>query len=552
MKLDQINEPSDLRKLPIDELPHLCKELRSFLQSSTHEKEGHIQSSLGVTELTVALHYTLNTPYDILIWDVGHQAYLHKILTGRKNDFYTNRQKGGIAGFTSRTESKYDPFGAGHSSTSISAAVGFALADKLRSVYNRTVVSVIGDGALTGGMSFEALNHLGEAGLDVLIILNDNKSSIDQNRGALTQLDSYAGYCASLGISYLGECDGHDLHQLLPALQKAIDEKGPRLLKVNTTKGKGRDPQAVSNRSTPGFQQVFADTLTDMAERDERIVVISPAMLSGGGLSEFARRFPNRCIDVGIAEQHAVTMAAGLAADGMIPVVHLYSTFAQRAYDQIIHDVALQNLPVILAIDRAGLVGRDGSTHHGVFDPGFFNTIPNLRLSSPINSQQLVRVLQEATGCHAPSVIRFPKEQLDPALENITHQNMGQGVYRLKEGKNLAVISFGIIAAAVQEAIVNLDVTHANLCFLKPFPEDVVREIARGHHSLVTLEENSARGGLGDSVRAALSESGIDCKVISRSLPDVFIGHASRTELMEELALDPISIRKLLISAGRH
>lgn len=550
MILDRINTPFDLRKLSVEELPSLCDELRSYLQSTTDEKEGHIRSSLGVTELTVALHYSLNTPKDILIWDVGHQAYIHKIITGRKQAFNTNRQKDGLAGFTSRQEGDYDPFGAGHSSTSISAAAGFALADKLRKNVDRNVVAVIGDGAITGGMSFEALNYLGEAKLNVLVILNDNKSSIDQNRGALAEQNNYRSYCDSLGIDFLGECDGHDMTHLVEVLNDAKQQKGPRLLKVNTIKGKGRNPSSTTTPAPPGFQQVFAQSLLDLMRKNEKVVVISPAMLSGGGLSALASEYPDRCIDVGIAEQHAVTLAAGLAADGMVPVVHLYSTFAQRAYDQIIHDVALQNLHVIFAIDRAGLVGRDGNTHHGVFDPGFFNTIPNLQICSPVNSTLLSDALQSAVDGSLPTIIRFPKNQLNPVLEQIGMEDMGEGVNALSPiGGDIAVISFGIIAANVQEAITGLSVTHYNLNKLKPFPQKAIRDLAKSHRVFVTVEENSARGGLADSLRAFFSESRIETRVLSLSLPDSFVGHASRSELLKDLDLDPLSIRKALVSA---
>ncbi len=552
MILNRIHTPRDLRELPVNDLSRLCDELRSFVRNSTEEKEGHIRSSLGVTELTVALHYSLNTPQDILIWDVGHQAYIHKILTDRKERFTTNRKKGGISGFTNRAESVYDPFGAGHSSTSISAAAGFALADRLRNSAERKIVAVIGDGSVTAGMSFEALNYLGESKLDVLIILNDNKSSIDDNRGALAQLDSYPDYCKSLGIDYLGECDGHKIDSLVPELRSAINRKGPRLLKVNTRKAKGRRAVKTKTHSKPTFQEVFSHSLIDIARRNNKLVVISPAMLSGGNLTEFAKLFPDRCVDVGIAEQHAVTLVAGLAADGMIPVVHLYSTFAQRAYDQIIHDVALQNLPVILAIDRAGLVGSDGSTHHGVFDPGFFNTVPNLKVCSPINSLVLTKHLKDAVEGDTPVVLRFPKEHLVAQLERSTISPIGQGVYSLKQGSGIALLSFGIIAGEAEKAVGDFDVSHYNISCLKPFPSKVIRDIARQHDMIISVEENSARGGLGDSIAAALRGSGIPCELVSRSLPDRFIEHASREELLQDNGLDSKSIKNLLVSLHSH
>ena len=551
MILDRINIPADLRKIPEEELPQLCDELRAFVQENTSQKEGHIRSSFGVTELSVALHYLLNTPVDILIWDVGHQAYIHKVLTGRKNSFHTNREPGGLSGFTSRQESEYDPFGAGHSSTSISAAAGFAMADKLRGNTSRKVVSVIGDGAMTGGMSFEALNHIGEEKLDVLIILNDNHSSIDDNRGALAERESYDQYARALGIEYLGECDGHDMSKLLTTLRAALQVSGPRILKVNTIKSKGYIGSVAQKSSIPDFQEVCANTLTELAAENEKIIVISPAMLAGGGLHKFAERFLGRCVDVGIAEQHAVTFAAGLAADGMIPVVHLYSTFAQRAYDQIIHDVALQDLHVIFVIDRAGLVGADGSTHHGVFDPGFFNTVPNLRITAPMNSGILRETITGALDLPGPHIIRIPKDRLHPALEDQQPDQLGDGVFRLRKGKGIAVISFGILAGNVQEALKELNYSHYNFNQLKPLPGQPLKEIASNYRVLVTIEENSARGALGDSIRAFLAAEEITTRVISHTLPDRFVGHASRTELLARNGLDTESLSKLLASVGQ-
>ena len=526
--------------------------MRDFLQDNTSEKEGHIQSSLGVTELSVALHYTFDTPHDILIWDVGHQAYVHKLLTGRKDAFHTNRQQKGLSGFTSRAESPYDPFGTGHSSTSLSAAAGFALAQRIKATKSRQVVAVIGDGALTGGMSFEALNQIGEEVLDILIILNDNKSSIDENRGALAQRDSYRHYFSSLGINYLGECDGHELPSLLANLETAKNTPGPRLLRVNTTKGQGRRTQVVRKKLVPGFQQVFAKTMTEVAQNEERLVLISPAMLSGGGFGDFAGRFPDRCYDVGIAEQHAVTLAAGLAADGMLPVVHLYSTFAQRAYDQVIHDVALQGLPVIFAIDRAGLVGADGSTHHGVFDPGFFNTIPNLRISAPATSRQLSGTLKRAVGAEVPCVIRFPKAQLSENLEQKQMREKAGDIFELQTGRRAVVFSFGAIAGQVQQAAEGLDMAHYQLNSLKPFPHDEVRRLGQESDRILTVEENSARGGLGDTLRASLAESGIRKIVQSRSLPDQFIEHGSRDEQLAACQLNAKSLRSFFTAALRH
>ena len=543
MFLEKINIPSDLKQLKINELRELCNELREFLQNNTNTKEGHIRSSLGVTELSVALHFVLDTPQDILIWDVGHQAYIHKILTGRKSSFRTNRLKGGISGFTRSSESEYDPFGAGHSSTSISAAVGFALSDKLRA-NRREVVAVIGDGAFTGGMSFEALNYLGEQQLDVLVILNDNQSSIDANVGALAQAGSYDQYCRSLQIQYLGHCDGNDIKELVERLEMALEVDGPRLLKVNTQKGRGRKTLARSESSLPGFQEVFAVSILNIANQQPDLVAVTPAMLSGSGLGAFKDKYPERCFDVGIAEQHAVTMAAALAAAGRRPLVHLYSTFAQRAYDQIIHDVALQSLPVVFCLDRAGLVGQDGGTHHGSFDPGFLNTLPNCSITAPIDGQALDELLRMAFSRNSPWFIRYPKASYQnipdkPAIE--------YGRARLiKKGSGKVVLSFGSIGMEVQQAIQNSDVAHYDFCFLKPLDEETLCEIAESFDEVYTVEENSPRGGLGDAVRAKFADSSFRVMVKSRALPDAFMEHATRNELLELAGLDVQSLRQFL------
>lgn len=552
MVLDRINTPADLKELSEKELVLLCQELRQFAQEQTREKEGHIRSSLGVTELTVALHYLLDTPVDKLIWDVGHQAYIHKILTSRKANFSSNRKLGGISGFTSRTESAYDPFGAGHSSTSISAAVGFALADRVTGHAGRKVVAVIGDGAITGGMSFEALNHLGEAGLDVLIVLNDNNSSIDENRGALAAYDSYDQYCKALGIHYLGDVDGHDMSALLTELGGALSGSGPRMIKVATTKGKGRIDSAVKGSSSRGYQHVLGEELVNLARKEQRLVVISPAMLSGGGLNDFAREFPDRCFDVGIAEQHAVTLAAGMAANGLIPVVHLYSTFAQRAYDQIIHDVALQKLHVIFIIDRAGLVGSDGSTHHGAFDPGFFNTIPNLRIMSPVGSSMLKSTLEDSIIKPGPQIIRIPKADLNDEVEVTEMAQPIAGVYQLKQGSKALILSFGSIAATVQEALQGLDLAHIVVNQLKPFPGAELCDLISSYPRVITIEENSARGGLGDTLRAFMAEFGLKVEAESLSLPDEFIPHGTRNELLEQVGLDKASLIRLFSGLSGH
>lgn len=541
--LTKINTPADLRKLSLPELTHLCAELREFMQQQTTTKEGHINSSLGVTELTVALHHLFNTPQDVLIWDVGHQAYIHKILTGRKGKFKNNRQKDGLAGFTSSHESEYDPFGAGHSSTSISAAVGFAMANRLRKSHQKAV-AVIGDGALTGGMSFEALNYLGQQQLDVLVVLNDNQSSIDKNIGALAEYGDYENYCKALNIKYLGECDGNDLETLLPALREARDQSGARLLRVNTLKGKGRKPDLVVAKPSLGFQEVFTESLIALARADERIVALSPAMLSGSGLSAFQKEFPDRCFDVGIAEQHAVTMAAGLATAGFRPVVHLYSTFAQRAYDQIIHDVALQNLPVIFVLDRAGLVGQDGATHHGAFDPGFLSTIPNLTIGAPLDGASLRGLLQEALAQGGPWAIRYPKDSFKE-IHTSPELPCGKSLL-LKAGSEKAVLSFGAIGAEVAKAVAGTSFAHYDFPYLKPLDEEELEKIGQTFTEIITVEENSARGGLGDSVRAFFAIKNLSIRVRSIALPDRFVPHATRQEQLQMCGLDAESIRAFL------
>ena len=544
MIIDKVNLPGDLKSLNVADLAQLSQELKQFVITNTNTKAGHIKSSLAVSELTVALHYVFNTPNDKLIWDVGHQAYIHKVLTGRKSVFHTNRKKGGLAGFTNSLESEYDPFGAGHSSTSISAAVGFAIGSRL-SKSPRKHIAVIGDGAITGGMSFEALNYLGEQGLDVLIILNDNESSIDQNVGALAKYSSYSKYCESLGIEYLGEVDGHDIETLVTQLKVARDNTKPRLIRVKTQKKAGENAKAQIVNSRPSsFQEVFAETMINMATQNDKLVAITPAMLSGSGLSSFKEKFPARTFDVGIAEQHAVTMAAGLAADGYIPVVHLYSTFSQRAYDQIIHDVALQGLHVIFCLDRAGLVGEDGATHHGSFAPGFLNTIPGLAIAAPIDGVALETVLKSAIAGKGPWIIRYPKSDCR-FLTNTLKPKFGK-IRELKPGIQKAILSFGAIGTNAMDALSGTDYAHYDVTYLKPIDKEALNVIADKFSEVITVEENSARGGLGDTVRAAFAELGSSIKVRSLALPDKFIEHGTIAELHKLCQLDAGSILKFI------
>jgi 1-deoxy-D-xylulose-5-phosphate synthase len=543
--LDKVNLPDDIKSFNVAELTQLAQELVDFVKNSTQTKAGHIKSSIAVAELTVALHYIFHTPSDILIWDVGHQAYIHKVLTGRKANFFTNRKKGGLAGFTNSSESEYDPFGAGHSSTSISAAAGFAMAAKL-SGKQRKHIAVIGDGAFTGGMSFEALNFLGEQQLDVLVILNDNDSSIDKNVGALAAKGNYEDYCKSVGVNYLGEVDGHNMDDLLQALKAAADSDEPRLIRVKTKK-KDLAPALSLQKDTDkkkAYQDVFAEAMIELATSNSRIVAITPAMLSGSGLNKFKQHFADRTFDVGIAEQHAVTMAAGLAADGYIPVVHLYSTFSQRAFDQIIHDVALQNLHVVFCLDRAGLVGEDGATHHGSFDVGFLNTIPNLTITAPMDGLALQSTLKAAVEGCGPWVIRYPKAEAR-FLSNTLKVKTGKARV-VKQGAGKAVLSLGAIGFAVSEALVSTPFSHYDITYLKPIDKDFLLRIADDYSEVITVEENSARGGLGDTVRAFYADKKIDVLVRSITLPDRFIEHGTVAELHKACGLNPKAIRQFV------
>lgn len=517
------------------------------MRTTTKTKAGHINASIGVTELTVALHYVFNTPHDVLVWDVGHQSYVHKVLTGRKNQFYTNRKRGGISGFTKRSESLYDPFGAGHSSTSISAVAGFAEADALSGI-KRNRVAVIGDGALTGGMSFEALNYIGERKLDVLIVLNDNDQSIDENHGALSQLKSYKQFFESLGVKYIGDADGTNVESLVELLQSRVGETGPRCIRVTTSK---RFPATkVDTAANPSitFPDVVGMTAVKIAREEEKLVVISPAMLSGGGFNDFQKEFPRRTYDVGIAEQHAVTMAAAMAAGGAIPIVHLYSTFAQRAYDQIIHDAVLQDLHMVVCLDRAGVVGEDGPTHHGTFDVGFLNTLPGVNILAPMDGDELEGMLKYAVANKGVWFVRYPKSSTSYTQGSSSVFSIEPKV--LKEGKEKLVLSFGALGAEVQNALEEQSFAHVNIRQLKPWNDSWFAEVASQYDCIITVEENSPRGGLGDTVRASLSRSKMDrLRVRSFSLPDEFVENGSRAELLQLCGLDSESLRKAFLLA---
>jgi 1-deoxy-D-xylulose-5-phosphate synthase len=555
MIFTRVNNPTDLRSLSLEELKQLSAEVARFMLTNTGEKEGHMISSLAVTELTLALHYSFNTPTDILIWDVGHQAYIHKILTDRKATFHTNRKQGGISGFTSRSESRYDPFGAGHSSTSISAIGGFAQAAMRRNI-RRKHIAVIGDGALTGGMAYEALNHLGTSDLDILLVLNDNEESIDQSVGALHEFQSYQTFFESLGWGYSGPVDGHNIALLTKHFKREKHNTGTRVLHVKTRKKalatwreELKIPAAKSQIShRDNYQDIFADKLIELAQRDDRIVAITPAMLGGSSLHRFQSRYPHRTFDTGINEQHAVTFAAGLAASGMKPLVHLYSTFAQRAYDQIIHDVALQRLPVVFALDRAGLVGEDGATHHGAFDLSFLNPIPNVQILAPMTGAELQRMLAYAFTQNGPVTIRYPRGNEKPFDGD--PQKLESGSFRvLKTGEKICVVSLGTVGVHVEQAIVNLechDIGHIDLRFLKPWNDAQLADVLAHYSTIVTAEEGSMRGGLRDSMAGWLAVHHPEKKLIGIGLPDAFIGHGKPGELENQTGLGLRDIELLL------
>jgi 1-deoxy-D-xylulose-5-phosphate synthase len=555
MIFTRVNNPTDLRSLSLEELKQLSAEVARFMLTNTGEKEGHMISSLAVTELTLALHYSFNTPTDILIWDVGHQAYIHKILTDRKATFHTNRKQGGISGFTSRSESRYDPFGAGHSSTSISAIGGFAQAAMQRNI-RRKHIAVIGDGALTGGMAYEALNHLGTSDLDILLVLNDNEESIDQSVGALHEFQSYQTFFESLGWGYSGPVDGHNIALLTKHFKREKHNTGTHVLHVKTRKKalatwreELKIPAAKSQIShRDNYQDIFAEKLIELAQRDDRIVAITPAMLGGSSLHRFQSRYPHRTFDTGINEQHAVTFAAGLAASGMKPLVHLYSTFAQRAYDQIIHDVALQRLPVVFALDRAGLVGEDGATHHGAFDLSFLNPIPNVQILAPMTGAELQRMLAYAFTQNGPVTIRYPRGNEKPFDGD--PQKLESGSFRvLKTGEKICVVSLGTVGVHVEQAIVNLechDIGHIDLRFLKPWNDAQLADVLAHYSTIVTAEEGSMRGGLRDSMAGWLAVHHPEKKLIGIGLPDAFIGHGKPGELENQTGLGLRDIELLL------
>ncbi|SDS56200.1 1-deoxy-D-xylulose-5-phosphate synthase [Winogradskyella sediminis] len=577
--LNHINLPEDLRQLPQKALPQLAKELRNFIINIVATKEGHLGASLGVVELTIALHYVFNTPEDQLIWDVGHQAYGHKILTGRKAVFDTNRQLGGISGFPKRSESVYDTFGVGHSSTSISAALGMAIASQLKGE-DKHHIAVIGDASIASGMAFEGLNHAGVTNANLLVILNDNAIGIDPSVGALKQYltnvkkgtEKQDNIFEALNFNYSGPIDGHDLPTLLSELKRLKTVKGPKFLHIITTKGKGLKqaeldqvkyhapgkfdaktgelPLKSKEKQPPKFQDVFGETIVELALQNESIVGITPAMPTGSSLKYMMSRIPNRAFDVGIAEQHAVTMAAGMATQGLIPFCNIYSTFLQRAYDQVIHDVALQNLPVIFCLDRAGLVGEDGATHHGVFDLAYLNCIPNLVIFAPKDAIALRNIMYTVQlGIDFPIAIRYPRGRghLLNWKKPFKAIEIGKG-NGLKIGTQIAVLSIGTIAKTIEDAIVGLDIadaiSHYDMQFVKPLDEVLLHKVFKNHRAVITVEDGTIVGGFGSAILAFANKHDYKHKIVTLGIEDQFIEHGSTNQLMQLQKLDAASITK--------
>lgn len=598
--LETLASPADLRRLPAAKLTEVAQELRQFLIQSVATRGGHFAAGLGTVELTIALHYVFNTPHDRLVWDVGHQAYPHKVLTGRRDKLHTIKQDMGLAPFPTRSESEYDTFGVGHSSTSISAALGMAVAAAQRGE-DRRVVAIIGDGALTAGMAFEALNHAGSLPADLLIVLNDNDMSISENVGALSNYlarllsgkvyshlrdtgkkvlrhmptvwelarrseEHFKGMVLpgtlfeEMGFNYIGPVDGHDVKALVDTLSNLKKLRGPQFLHVVTRKGKGYAPAEADPikwhgpgpfdpasgqifkeaSSGPTYSQIFGKWLCDMADRDPAIVGITPAMREGSGLVEFSKRFPARYFDVAIAEQHAVTLAAGMAVEGLKPVVAIYSTFLQRAYDQLIHDVALQNLPVIFAVDRAGLVGSDGATHQGSYDLSFLRCIPNMVIMAPADENECRQMLYTGTTLSSPSVIRYPRGTGPGAAIAAEMTALPVGVAQLRrEGRSgLAILAFGALVDSAQKIAELLDATIVNMRFVKPLDEKMIVSIATRHRAIITVEENAIMGGAGAAVGECLSATGLQLPLLNIGIPDRFIEHGTRDTCLARAGLD--------------
>ena len=600
MLLKNIKNPQDLRDLDVEELPDLCKEVRDFLLQSVSKSGGHLASGLGALELTVALHYVYDTPNDRLVWDVGHQAYVHKLLTGRLEELTSIKKKDGLCGFPLRTESDYDPFGVGHSSTSISAVLGMSLAAKQQGIDRRSI-AVIGDGAMTAGMAYEALNHAGEIDTEMLVVLNDNDMSISPNIGGLSKylarllsgrfystmrenskkilantpvmkrfarraeehtkgmIMPSATLFEEMGFVYYGPVDGHDVVELVKILENIKDINEPKFLHVVTQKGKGYEPaeedpieyHAVSKfdlndgvikttkKGTPTYTQVFGKWICDQALQDKKLVGITPAMREGSGLVEFSKKFPDRYYDVAIAEQHAVTLAAGMACDGLKPVVAIYSTFLQRAYDQLIHDVALQNLPIVFAIDRAGLVGSDGPTHSGNYDLSYLRCIPNMIVMAPADENECRQMLYTAYQQKGPTAVRYPRGKglgIDPQ-EKMEEIVIGHSEEKRRGNRSIAILLFGSLLKEAKDAAEELDATLINMRFVKPLDEKVILEIASKHDLIVTLEDNAVQGGAGSAVNEYMNKEKLQNTVLNLGIPDRYIEHATREEQLEEIRL---------------
>ncbi|AHE97349.1 1-deoxy-D-xylulose-5-phosphate synthase [Thioalkalivibrio paradoxus] len=611
-RLDSIDWPADLRTRSVSDLERIASELRRFLIDTVARTGGHLAANLGTVELAIALHYVFDTPRDRIVWDVGHQAYAHKILTGRRDAMATLRQYGGLAGFPKRDESEYDAFGTGHSSTSISAAAGMALAAARTGARHRHV-AVIGDGAMTAGMAYEALNHVGELDCDLLVILNDNEMSISPNVGAMSQylarLLSGRLYCSvregskkvleymppvralaqraeehvkgmimpgtlfeELGFRYFGPVDGHDVDGLVAMLSNLRDLRGPRLLHIVTRKGHGYAPAeddpcryhgvgqfspdaglaAAAQAKAPTYTEVFGNWLCDQARIDARLVGITPAMREGSGLVRFSEEFPDRYFDVGIAEQHAVTLAAGMACEGLHPVVAIYSTFLQRALDQVIHDVALQNLPVLFAIDRAGIVGPDGPTHAGVFDISLLRTVPNLVLMAPADEAECRRMLSTGFACTGPAAVRYPRGRGPGTAPGTDLDPIPVGKAAIvRNGHRIALLSFGPLLEAALEAAEAIDATVVNMRFIKPLDTDLLERLARDHERFVTLEDHALAGGAGSAVLEALTALDLATPCLTLGLPDHFTAHGPRERLLSDYGLDAPGILRAIHGDGR-
>ena len=606
--LERIDSPDDLRELDEEQLPELASELRAFLLQSLSKTGGHLASGLGSVEITIALHYLFDTPNDRLVWDVGHQCYPHKILTGRRERMSGLRQHGGLSGFPKIDESVYDHFGAGHSSTSISAALGMAIAAKSRELDSKTV-AIIGDGGMTAGMAYEALNHGGAIDTDLLVILNDNEMSISPNVGAMSKYLSsiWSGKIYSslrsgskkvlkripsawelarraeehvkgmvtpgtlfeeLGFSYFGPIDGHNLKDLLTLIRNLKQHSGPRMLHIVTSKGKGYAPAeedackfhgvgpfdletgSVKSSSKPGMQSytnVFSDWLVARGQQDDRLHAITPAMREGSGLVKFSEQMPGRYHDVGIAEQHAVTLAAGMACSGLKPVVAIYSTFLQRAYDQFIHDVAVQGLDVTFAIDRAGVVGADGATHTGNFDIAYSRCIPDVILMAPVNGEEMFKLLNTAYQYPGPAMVRYPRDSVakPDTIDTETCVEIGEAV-QTRSGKNVALMVFGSLYSLAEPLAEELDLSLVNMRFIKPLDESLIDQLALSHDYLVTLEDASIVGGAGSAVLEYLSDQGITKPLLRLGLNDSFPSQGSREEVLKDYGIDPVSLREAI------